>query len=930
MNNIHHKNHFFRTYIHSFFIIGCIIISMFQTISISAQGISEEDIKSEMEERGLTEEEIAAILTANGFDINNLENLSPEEVVRLHELIEELQQQKAESPDTNTLKDEDLIEREKEGIIKGDTIPKNEDNVTDPLMDQGENEWIPEVDIDPYKSQTGGIYGHSIFFNKSIGVFEKSQDIKAPDSYILGPGDEIIISIWGTSQFEGSFEINQEGYIEILRGNQRLLLKGLSLAQAKDKIKSRFAGYYQFGNGEFDVSLNFSRNIVVNIYGEVNTPGAYTLPAVNSAFNALVAANGPTSLGSVRNIQLIRTNGVKETIDVYEYMKNPLKARNFYLQENDIIMVPVRDKLVRINGHVRKPSTYELKKTERLQDLINFAGGFRENALKTELQIVRYENNEEIIYDVPVNADIDLQDGDRIQVFGIRKAYENYVNIAGAVTKEGRFERIDGMRITDLIQKAGLEDMARTDLAFMQRYFPNGTMDFIKLNIDSLLRDPNTPTNLILQNRDAITIWAKSRFLDTLTFRVSGAVRAPNRYRYDNSQRIRITEALELSGGLKRDAAPIGLIHRQDPLISGDKQYIEVNIYEALQNPESEANIVLLPFDRFEIISKNSYINRTTVGINGQVNNPGRFPLGEGMTLRDLIILARGFRLTASTNHVEVSRIIFTENSPTKITVANIEVDRDFENLSNPKFEFLLEPFDEVIVRMIPDFEYQKFINITGEVMYPGPYTITSGDERVYDLVKRAGGITAEAFPEGATIFRNEEEIGYIALKLDNVLKKEGSRYNFILKQGDVINIPKKKDIVIIQGFTRANDLYIDKIVGSNNKINVAYHDGKRAGFYVRKYGGGISENGQWKQIYVEHPNGEIKHTQNFGVFNIYPRVRKGSVVSVGPKKLRLGRGGDGQNEDIAQQPIQWQNILNESISQVMSILTLVFLAQQF
>ena len=257
-----------------------------------------------------------------------------------------------------------------------------------------------------------------------------------------------------------------------------------------------------------------------------------------------------------------------------------------------------------------------------------------------------------------------------------------------------------------------------------------------------------------------------------------------------------------------------------------------------------------------------------------------------------------------------------------KVIVASIELEGDEKaEIDN---DVILEPFDEIVVRTLPGFKFQQYVTIEGEVKYPGPYALLNDNERLSSVVDRAGGITPEAFPEGATLYREENEIGFVVLRLDEVLKNEKNVHNFILKQGDVIVIPEQKDLVTITGSTRARELYPEKILRTG-KFNVAYNAGKRAKWYVDEYAAGVGEEGRSKLITVEHPNGEIEKTKNFLLFKVHPKVRKGSIVKVGAKRAP-------ELDDPNKPPkesVDWGKVLADSVAQATAILSLILLFER-
>ena len=360
--------------------------------------ITESQARAELRKRGLDEDQVRQKLEERGFDIDNLDASQLDDLqAALEEITRELEaEQQTAAPQTTdpaqpspeelqeAIKADirDVEQKELEGIQEAVSEGKPLDQaIAEELIDK-KQEKLPQSTI----------YGQQLFRDKRISVFSQSQDILPSDNYVLGPGDKVTIAIWGLSQAEASYEIKPSGYIKP-DGMPRINLKGISYAKAKALLQSRFAQYYSFRPEEFEMTLSYSRTITVSIYGEVFSPGGFTLPATNTAFNALVAAGGPSDIGSVRNIRLIRSSEVK-TLDVYEFMNDPTVMERYYLQDNDILHVSVAKRTMTISGAVRRPFRYELLPDENLRQLIAYAGGLNNNAYRANLRIRRFENGQ--------------------------------------------------------------------------------------------------------------------------------------------------------------------------------------------------------------------------------------------------------------------------------------------------------------------------------------------------------------------------------------------------------------------------------------------------------------------------------------------------------------------------------------------------------
>ncbi|MBP6827097.1 MAG: polysaccharide biosynthesis/export family protein, partial [Saprospiraceae bacterium] len=360
------------------------------------------------------------------------------------------------------------------------------------------------------------VWGQHLFRDKSLAVFRTSDETTAPDHYILSTGDVLTISVFGPSQFDAQFEISREGYIQP-EELPKIFLKGLRLAQAKELLRSRFSQFYRFAPEQFAVTLTSPRNITVNIFGETFHYGSFSLSALNTAFNALVAAGGPNDLGTVRNIKVIRGKETKR-LDVYAFMNNPAIQYDFFLENNDIIHVPVAERIVGIRGAIRRPFRYELTGNENLVGLLEFAGGLNADAYRELIQVRRYTDDKQVLIDVNLKEllskkqDFPLLNGDEVLVRVIPNPIENTVIIEGSVEYPGQYAFDDTKKVSDLVKKGALRPEARTDIAFLLRTNNDKTTRLIQLDVGRLLATPGAGQDLPLQPGDRLTIYAQGRY----------------------------------------------------------------------------------------------------------------------------------------------------------------------------------------------------------------------------------------------------------------------------------------------------------------------------------------------------------------------------------------------------------------------------------
>jgi polysaccharide biosynthesis/export protein len=706
------------------------------------------------------------------------------------------------------------------------------------------------------------IWGQQFFRDQSISLFTRSRDIKAFDNYLLDIGDELIVNVWGQAEYSCNAVIDQEGYIDLSGAGismPRLYIKGMQFGAAKKSMIERISNHMRVDRSQYAVTLNYSRDITVNITGEVFNPGSYTIPAINTAFNALVASDGPSQIGSVRKIQVASVGKPPRTLDVYKFITNPTAVDEFFLRNNDYIYVPLAERVVKINGAIKRPFYYELIDGENLMDLLFYAGGLQPDAYRTNIQIKRYIDDEERLIDVNLKELIDkkidfvLLNGDIIEVSPIKQAYANYVKIIGAVKLPGEYELTKDTRVRDVLIKSGVIYSAVMDKVYIKRLRTDLSLEYITISVFKILEDENDSTNIALRPLDEIEVKYKSEFIDKYNIGVFGAVRKTGNYEY--SPNLSLADVLYVSNGIRNEAA---------------SSYIEIS--------------------RLDRKKDSTYIVIET------------FPIGDDLTVRGAD-------------------------------------------------KFFLEPYDQIFVRQAKAFELPINVSIEGEVRYPGVYTLTNRNETVKELIARAGGTTEIAFLEGAMLQRPED--GHVLLDLRDIVQKnnEKSPFNYLLKRGDAIVIPKMKDLVSIAGrvqhpFIREkseiaeielelalkkapNDIAREEILARNKiaikqtplRLNVPFHRKRNALYYVQKYGAGIDKanGGRRRLIFVRYSNGLVRKTRNFGLFKIYPKVERGAMVFVEPK-LRKPK----QYRERKQ--IDWNNTVQSAIAQLTAAATLALI----
>jgi protein involved in polysaccharide export with SLBB domain len=678
------------------------------------------------------------------------------------------------------------------------------------------------------------VYGQNYFREGDIKIFNRSTDAKAPANYIIGIGDEFGVSVFGYSYYNEVLKVDARGAINP-NNMGPIFVKGLAFDKAKSLIRSKMGQFFDLGNNKVEIALVYARNITVNIVGEVMKPGSYNFPAINSAFNALILAGGPTDIGTLRNIQVKRNGKLLKTLDVYAFLNDANAGQDFFLEENDYIIVGSSQKIVKLSGAVKRNASFELLPNENLADVIAYAGGLQANAYGAALQVRRIENKEIKLMDVNFdslqkkNLDFNLKNGDEILVRSSVNEVLNKVAIQGAINFPGEYHFAKASTIQSLVQIAGgLKNNSQSDWAYVIR-----------------------------------------------------------------------TQA-DLS-----------------------KAYLKVNLKDAITG-NANANMALQPLDVLVIYNKADYLDNTNIEVFGAVRKAGPQAFTAGLTLGDALQNAGGLSLSASNSRIELSRLsYFSPNykmgEEIKVLVDTIRLDSKENYLTETNAKIKLQPFDQIFIRNIPEFSNYGVIEITGEVKYPGKYPLLQKDEKISSVVKRAGGLTHYAFPEAATFYRPNLPGNYIVIKLKKAIKFSWNRNNYLLKDGDVLNVPLTPDLVSIKG-DALNYTEVNKVA----QVNAPYLTGRRAGYYIRNYGSGFSDNAWRRKTYVIQPNAKINRTKRVFFYPIYPRISKGSVIYVVTKPQKIKA-----DKKKAEEPFNVNKFVENFTTKVMGIATMYILIKQ-
>ena len=627
-----------------------------------------------------------------------------------------------------------------------------------------------------------------VIFSQANPSFQPNSNMSVPQNYVLGPGDQIIIDIYGASQQTMMYTISSEGTITI--GNYGpVYLSGLTVEAAQKKLRSTIGSRYQSSN--LQVTVNNTRTIQVNIMGEVKAPGTYHLSAFANVFYALYRAGGTSSLGTLRNIKVYRNGEVVTTVDLYDYILNGRMTGNINLMDNDVIQVGVYECLVGITGNVKRPMFYEMRKTETLATLIKYAGDFTGDANRKSVRLVRQTGERYQVFNVE-EKDLDhfyLEDGDAVTIDGMINRYENMVEIKGAVFRPGQFRLDAGINtVRGLIEAAdGLTEDAFTTHAVLHRLNADRTLTTIPLNIEGIMN--GTEPDITLENEDVLFIPTTKDLRVERTLTITGEVMSPGTYEYaDNTT---IEDLIIMAGGLT-DMASTGKVdvsrRIRNPKSTMKSNKIAESYTFSLKDGlmiDEERSFILQPYDVVHVRRSPAFHTARNIIVTGEVNYEGGFTLeSKDVRLSDIIRLAGGYtenaylagaRLTRKLTEEERVReqatinaiqLLMQENQDgeinwTKMSVGEnymvgIDLEEALKHPGGPK-DIILREGDHLFVP-----ENNGIVKISGNVMFPNTVFFDQ-TKSINKYIEQAGGYSYRAQKNKMFIVYQNGTVGLVS-----------------------------------------------------------------------------------------------------------------------------------------------------------------------
>ena len=663
------------------------------------------------------------------------------------------------------------------------------------------------------------VFGSELFDNPTLN-FEPNLKLATPMNYILGPGDELQVSVYGVQEFNASIPVTVEGKVNIQYVGQ-IPVSGMTIEAATQKIRGAMSNVYstvRSGQSQVGVSLTRIRTIKVTLIG-AKQPGNYSISSLATVYNALFLGGGPGKNGSYRNIELLRNNKVYKYVDIYQFLVNGDQSANVGLKDNDVIRIPAYKQRVTVEGQVRRPGIFEMKVGETFTDLLVFASGFNEFAYTASVNVLQKTGKEFKIKDIKESeyGSYSPLSGDVFRVSKILNRFENRIKIEGAVFRPDTYSFYEGMRISDLLAQAdGLTEDAYTNRATIVRLKSDLTSEAVNVNLTKVLAG-DAAADIALQREDIVTVYSILNFVED----------------------YKIT-------------------------------------------------------------------------IDGEIKKPGVYDYQDNLTLNDLLVQAGGLTGSAS-KRVEVARMIQSDeidnDNPNRVQLFNLEITPDNnEQIKN----FALEPFDVVNIRRMAVYEKPEMVTIRGAVNYTGKYVLASKKEKIYDIIQRAGGLTAVANLDGVKIKRpiqakQIEELENVSLNLgkkDSIQDKLTKKLKEDLKYATipvdwreiVKDLKDKTNVTLFPGDEIEVSVYNESVKVTGNVLltsEIPYSKGKGFGYYLDAVGG-TDAKGWKKKAYIIYPNGKAAVSSSFFFIRSYPKVLPGSQIVV-PEKPEVKKMNTGE-----------------------------------
>ena len=654
---------------------------------------------------------------------------------------------------------------------------------------------------DNKKTKAHKVFGRDIFNNKELS-FEPNMNIATPQNYRLGPGDAVIIDIYGASQKSEQCTVSPDGDV-VIEGYGPVAVSGLTVAQANARLRSTLGSRYS--SSRIKLTVGQTRTIMVNVMGEVKLPGTYTLSAFATVFHALYMAGGTNDIGTLRNIKVYRNNRLVTVVDIYDYILNGKLTGNVRLADNDVIVVGPYDCLVNISGKVKRPMFYEMKKNESVASLLKYSGSFTGDAYNKAVRVNRKTGKEYAVFNVGEFdfANFHIADGDSVMVDSIIPRYANTVEVKGAVFRPGMYnlgEQVNSVR--SLIEHAeGTTEMAFTNRAVLHRMKEDRTLKVISVDLVGIMN--GTTPDIPLQENDVLFVPTKTENIEQRTITIRGEVQFPGVYKYADDETIE--DFVLQAGGLTDKASTVNVsVSRRvtDPKALAPDSVIAKLYTLSLKDGfvvDGEPGFTLMPFDEVYIRKSPAYMEQKNVSVEGEVMFAGTYTLSANNTrLSDL------YRKSGGTNGLGYIR-------------------------------------GARLMRRATEAEKQRMRTALQMEM-------EQQQKNILQLAASSNGANLQQAAEGAknanlSKFNVPDEYP-VGIDLELAIKNPGGDADMVLREGDRLIVPQYNGTVKVNG----------AVMYANT---VAFEKGKRASYYIDQ-AGGYAGDAVKSRAYIIYMNGKV------------------------------------------------------------------------
>lgn len=739
----------------------------------NAKGVSRQQIVTQLMQRGVTIDQLRRIQKKYQKQIKN-GALGAEDITagsksvknRMREANGEKREEQAKKDKQNASQFR-VKDGKKSNQIQHHTYDEDDKDFVE--MDEAIDFMMPDslkYELEEKKTGKRKIFGHDVFNNKNL-TFESSMNLATPQNYVLGPGDEVNVDIWGASQESITESVSPDGTITI-EGIGVIKLGGLSVKQAKAKLKQVIGPRYQ--GSHIDLTLGQTRTITISVMGEVKVPGTYTMSAFATVYNALYMAGGPNEIGTLRNVKVYRKGKLLSNVDVYDFLLNGKLSGDVRLQDNDVITVSPYEALVNITGKVKRPMFYEMKENESAATLLRYAGGFTGDAYTKAIRVNRKAGAGYSVFNIgefDMNS-FKLMDEDSVSIDSTLNRYQNMVEIRGAVFRPGMYQ-VGGEinTVKALIEAAaGVTEEAISQHAVMHRIKADRSLEMISLDLRAIME--GTAPDIALKNEDVIYIASRQERNEKKTVTISGEVAYPGVYRYAENETI---EDLIIQAGGPTEAASLTKVDVSrritDPNSMEAGDVIAQNFSFKL-NPDftisDQPDFTLQPFDEVYVRRSPDYNEQQIISIEGEVQFSGNYTLSsKGQRLSEVIKMAGGLTNQAYAEGTKLLRQMTAEERDMMETMlrtaqrnsgndsidvkklmtnttypVGIELDKALKNPGTDDDPILREG-DRIVVP-----RYDGTVKINGEVLFPNTVYFKEGKNTDY-YINLAGGTTSTA-----------------------------------------------------------------------------------------------------------------------------------------------------------------------------------------